>query len=193
MRRATAAGLSLIEVLLALSLAMTAAGAAVPAMLEITRAVRLRSASAYVAGYLQRARLEAIRRCANVGVRFREVGNEWTLAMYADTNGNGIRAADILSGSDVALDGELSLGARAPTVRIGRLAHVPDVNGVAGGAAVRFGAAAIASFAADGSASAGSLYLTDGRTQLAVTVTAATGRVRVRRWLPGPGEWSQIR
>jgi hypothetical protein len=70
---------------------------------------------------------------------------------------------------------------------------VPDVNGAPGGDAVRFGVSGIATFDPDGSSSAGSIYLTDGRTQLAVTVTAATGRIRVRRWDPRLRVWEQSR
>lgn len=193
MRRVPAAGLSLIEVLLALSLTMTVAGAAVPALIEISRSMRLRSAVGFMAGYLQQARLEAIRRSANVGVRFRAAEDDWVIGTYADTNGNGIRAADILAGVDAVIDVELPFSARAAAVRIARLADVPDVSGAPGGTAVRFGASAIASFDADGGASSGSLYLTDGRTQIAVTVTPATGRVRARQWDPRQREWRQIR
>jgi Tfp pilus assembly protein FimT len=193
MSRAPAAGLSLIEVLLALSLTIAAAGAAVPAMVEVNRAMRLRSATSFAAGYLQHARLEAIRRSANVGVRFRAAGDDWMLGTFADVNGNGIRTADIMSGVDLVIDPELPFSARAASVRIARLTGVPDVNGAAGGDAVRFGSAAIASFDADGSASSGSLYLTDGRTQIAVTVTPATGRIRVRQWDRRERRWRQIR
>lgn len=193
MARASAAGLSLIELLLAMSLTMAAAGVAVPAMLEIERGLRLRAAASFAAGYLQQARLEAIRRSMNVGVRFREAGADWILGMFADTNGNGIRTADILTGVDVVLETELAFRARAAAVRIARLPGVPDVNGAPGGEAVRFGAGGIASFDADGSASSGSLYLTDGRAQIAITVTPATGRVRVRQWDRHSRQWRQIR
>ena len=193
MCRVSAAGLSLIEVLLALSLTLTAAGAAVPAMLEISRAIRLRSASSFIAGYLQQARLEALRRSALVGVRFRAVGSEWLMGKYLDANGNGVRNADILSGVDFVLDEELAFSARAASVRIERLAGVPDVNGASGGDPVRFGASGIASFDADGSSSSGSLYLTDGRAQIALTLTAATGRIRLRQWDHRRRQWLQIR
>lgn len=193
MRRAPAAGLSLIEVLFALSLTLAAAGAALPALVEINRAVRLRTAASFVAGYLQRARLEAIRRCEIVGVRFRPAGIDWLMGTYTDGNGNGLRSADIVSGIDTMLDEELAFSARAASVHLSRLPDVPDVNGAAGGEAVRFGASGIASFNPDGSSSSGSLYLTDGRTQIAMTVTPATGRVRLRKWDQRARTWSQIR
>ena len=191
--RASAAGLSLIEVLFALSLAMAAAGAAVPAMLEINRSMKLRGAASFVTGYLQQARLTAVIRSRPVGVRFTSLGADYALGSFADGNGNGIRTADIASGIDLVVDAEQLFSSRCPSVRIARLAGVPDVNGVAGGEAVRFGASGIATFDADGSASSGSLYLTDGRTQLAVTVTPATGRVRLRRWDPRLRVWTQMR
>ena len=193
MLRASAAGLSLIEALLALSLAMAAAGAAVPAMLEVNRAMKLRGAASFIGGYLQRARLEAVTRSRPVGVRFREAEDDWRLGLYVDGNGNGIRNADIDAGIDRPLDAELAFAARCPSVRIARQAGVPDVNGIAGGEAVRFGASRIATFDSDGTSSSGSLYLTDGRTQLAVTVTPATGRIRVRRWDRRTGTWEQMR
>ena len=192
-RRVSAAGLSLVEVLFALSLAMTAAGVAVPALLEIDRAVKLRGAASFAMGYLQRARLEAVSRSATIGIRFRPLGEDWLLGAYIDANGNGVRSADVTAGVDPVLDEEVAFSARVASVRIARQAGVPDVNGDAGGEAVRFGASRIASFARDGSASPGSLYLTDGRTQMAVTVTAATGRVRLRQWDVSRSAWRQIR
>jgi Tfp pilus assembly protein FimT len=193
MLRASAAGLSLIEALLALSLATAAAGAAIPAVFEITRAMRLRSAAAFIAGYLQRARLEAITHSRPIGVRFRQVEDDWLMGAYADMNGNGIRTADISAGIDVAVDADVSFAARCPSVRIARLAGVPDVNGAAGGEAVRFGPSGIATFDTDGSSSSGSLYITDGRTQIAVTITPATGRIRLRKWEPRLGIWEHMR
>lgn len=193
MLRASAAGLSLIEVLLALSLAMAAAGAAVPAALEINRALKMRAAAAFASGYLQQARLEALRRSRPVGVRFRAAADDWLVGSYADHNGNGIRSADINSGVDRVIDEETTFSARCPSVRIARLDGVPDVDGEEGGAAVRFGPSGIATFDADGSSSSGSLYITDGRTQIAVTVTAATGRIRLRRWDVRRRVWEQMR
>jgi Tfp pilus assembly protein FimT len=193
MLRAHAAGLSLIDTLFALSLAMAAAGAGVPAMLEVNRAMKLRAAAAFISGYLQQARLEAVTRSRPVGVRFRQAGDDWRLARYVDGNGNGIRNADIDAGIDQPLEPDVLFASRCPSVRIARLDGVPDVSGVMGGEAVRFGASRIATFDPDGSASSGSLYLTDGRTQLAVTVTPATGRVRVRRWNPRLAVWEQMR
>lgn len=143
MNRASVAGVSLIEVLFALSLAMTAAGVAIPALLEIDRAVKLRGAATFAASYLQRARLEAVRRSAIVGVRFRPAGGDWFLGAYADANGNGLRAADITAGIDLAIDEEVPFSARASSVRLARLAEVPDVNGEPGGDAVRFGSSRI--------------------------------------------------
>ena len=193
MLRASAAGLSLIEVLLALSLAMAAAGAAVPAVLEVNRAMKLRAAGAFVSGYLQQARLAAVTRGRIAGVRFAEAGGDYVIGMFADGNGNGLRNGDIADRIDTVIDQEQSLTARCGSVRIARLPGVPDVNGAPGGDAVRFGASGIASFDRDGSASSGSVYLTDGRTQLAVTVTPATGRVRVRRWDIRRSVWEPVR
>ena len=165
----------------------------VPAMVEINRAMKLRAASAFITGYLQHARLTAVMRSRPVGVRFAEANGDFTIGSFADGNGNGIRTADIAAGIDAVVDREQTLSARCPSVRIARQPGVPDVNGAAGGDAVRFGASGIATFDPDGNSSAGSLYLTDGRTQLAITVTAATGRVRVRRWDPRLRVWEQSR
>ena len=128
-----------------------------------------------------------------IGVRFLGAGSDFTIGAFADGNGNGIRTADIAAGIDAVIDAEQPFAARCPSVRIARQPGVPDVNGAAGGEAVRFGASGIATFDADGSSSAGSIYLTDGRTQLAITVTAATGRIRVRRWDPRLRVWEQSR
>ena len=191
--RVPAAGLSLIEVLFALSLTLAAAGAAVPAIIELDRALKLRAAAGFIRGYLQHARLEALNRSRAVGVRFRESQGDFRIGSYVDGNGNGIRNAEIDDGIDENVDPEQAFAARCPAVRIARVDGVPDVNGAGGGSAVRFGASGIATFDSDGSSSAGSIYLSDGRTQLAVTVTAATGRVRLRRWDPRLRAWEALR
>ena len=67
----------------------------------------------------------------------------------------------------------------------------PDVDDQAGTGAdgVRIGRARIETMSPDGTATPGTLYLHGRRTQFAVRVLGATGRVRVLEYLPGERQW----
>ena len=58
----------------------------------------------YLAGQLQRARLDSLKRARSVAVRSRSIGDRTQLQLFADGNGNGVLQRDIDRGIDPAAD-----------------------------------------------------------------------------------------
>src|SRR6187401_3356244 len=57
----------------------------------------------YLAGQLQRARLDSLRRARSVAVRIEVVGDRTRFQLFADGNGNGVLQRDIDRGLDPPL------------------------------------------------------------------------------------------
>ena len=57
----------------------------------------------YLAGQLQRARLESLKRARSVAVRLEVIGDRTQLRLFADGNGNGVLQHDIDHGIDLPL------------------------------------------------------------------------------------------
>ncbi len=177
--------------------ACTAAGAllalTLPMIAGARDGARCRAAARYVAGCLQGARMEALKRSAHVALRVSNATGTYVLATYVDGTGNGVRSAEIASGADPALGGPHALTEDFGDVDFGCVDGVPSIDGdvFANGAdPVRLGASGLVSFSPIGGATAGTLYLRDRRgRQLAVRITGATGRVRVLEFDAASGQW----
>ena len=118
-------------------------------------------------------------------------------ALYRDGDGDGVRSDDITAGTDPRVTPLRRLAHLGAGVRLGfppdvvprdpgdprrRLDRLDDP--------IRFNRSDIASFDPLGTATPGTLYLTDGRRELlAVRVTSRTGRVRVLRYDAGAERW----
>src|SRR5258706_3444284 len=104
------------------------------------------------------------------GLQFRRDASGWTWREVADGNGNGLRTADILRGIDPVLSPDDALGRQVQDVTLGFPPGGPypeappgtQTLGV-GDDPVRFGRSTLVSFSPVGSASSGTLYVTDGR------------------------------
>lgn len=180
----------------AVSLTVIMAAIAVPVIggtLERERAI---AGARYLAGQLQHARLEALKRARAVAIRIAIVDNRTHLRLYADGNGNGVLQRDIDRGIDPPLFPATWLddNARGMTLRINQ--SITEVGGAAvlrpGDDPLRIGASSLLTFSPIGSATGGTLYVAAQRgPQLAVRVFGATGRVRTlmfdanaRQWRP---------
>src|SRR5262249_55817088 len=82
------------------ALVATMCGITVPPVLSAVESVRAAGAARYVSTRLQRARMEAVTRSADVGVRFSSTATGYVFAVYVDGNANGVLARDILRGVD---------------------------------------------------------------------------------------------
>ena len=185
------AGFTLIEVLLAVAIAMVMAGVALPVTAGALDELRALAAARYLAGRIVQSRMEAITRSTSVALRFEPAGPDYVFTPYADGNGNGVRAADIHRGIDPPAGVPHQLGDSFGGVRLGLLPGLPDVDGAAGGSTdgVRIGTARILTMSANGTATSGTLYVQGRRAQYAVRVLGATGRTRVLKFDTGAGTW----
>ncbi len=194
------AGWTLIELLVALAIVGLLATLAAPPLLRAASANRMRLAASEVATSMQLARAYAVRHSARVGLRFDTRGaGKATWTLYRDGDGDGVLASDIAAGTDpVVREAQLQrLGAAArfgfppgpaprdPSDPRRRLDRLDDP--------IRFNRSDMASFDPLGTATPGTVYLTDGRELLvAVRVTQHTGRVRVLRYDRASETWAGI-
>jgi hypothetical protein len=159
----------------------------VPQMLRITADLRVRMAGGEIIGVLRQARSLAIRANANVALRFAsDPKGEVTFTLYRDGNGDGVQNADIKAGIDRQVGPVLRLESVGREVRIGLPNRPVRDPGDPGhyldrlNDPIRFNSSDLASFSPLGTATPGSVYLTDGRSHLVVVrVLGGTGRVRL--------------
>jgi hypothetical protein len=192
-RAMSRAAYSLVELLVCVSLALLVCGAGAPALFAARDVVLADGAARFLAGELHGARMEALKRRANVAVRFEADGDDFLLAIYLDGNGNGVRATDIASGDDPLMRPRQLLGDQFAGVCFGFEAGVPDLDGAdttVNSDPIRVGRSRMLSFSPNGTSTSGSVYLHGrGPHQLAVRVLGGTGRVRSLGFDFGAGEW----
>src|SRR5262245_56478779 len=150
----------------------------------------------YLAGQLQRARLDSLKRARSVAVRLQIIADRTQLRLFADGNGNGVLQRDIDRGLDPPLTPAVWLDDQARDVSLRINQDISDVGGSItlspGDDPLRIGSTSILTFSPLGSATSGTLYVAARQgPQMAVRVFGATGRVRVlmfdartRQWLP---------
>jgi prepilin-type N-terminal cleavage/methylation domain-containing protein len=181
-------GFQLTELVVVLALFALLAGLTMPPILRIAGRNRLRLAAGEVVGAMRLARSLAVRRCANVALRFRpRPGGHATYAIYRDADGDGVLTRDI----DRGIDPEIAPPRRLEQIGSqiyfgfppGRLARDPASPGKwvrNGDDPIRFNNSNLASFGPLGTATPGTVFLTDGQRGLAaVRVTGRTGKVKV--------------
>lgn len=176
-------GLTLPELLFTIAIILTLLTIGLPAVGDAIDAHRTSSAARYLAGRVHLARMEAVKRSTNVGLKFEAAGGDYAFTTYVDGNANGIRTLDIRAGIDAELLPRERLGDTFSSVRLGLIAGVPDVDGDRSGTdGVRIGATRILTLGPNGTATSGTLYLHGRRLQFAVRVFGVTGRARVLRY-----------
>src|SRR5262245_14082562 len=152
---------------------LTVGGMAVPPLRQAANQQRAASAARYVATRMQRARMEAIVRSADVAVRFTAVPGGYTFAVYVDGNRNGVLSKDIQKGVDWRLGSIERLQDNFQGVDFGALPGLPAVD--AGSTApgtnpIRLGTSGSASFSALGTSSTGTVYLKGAADQFAIRI-----------------------
>ena len=188
--------MALIDSVCAIAICLAMGAMAVPVIGGTLDREHVLVCARYLAGQVQRARLEALRRGAAVAVRLEIVGERTSARLFADGNGNGVLQRDIDRGVDVALTGLDWLDDHARDVSLRINQQVPDIGGSGslnpGSDPLRIGNTSLLAFSPLGSATSGSLYVSaHGGPQMAIRVYGATGRVRVlmfdapaRQWQP---------
>ncbi len=159
---------------------------------------RAPTAARAAAADMRAARSRAVARLRSAGLLFeRGPGGAWMVSLVDDGDGDGLRSDDIRRGID-----PISLGPELIETRWGvapgfaaslqRLRSpppdeqwLPDLSDP-----VRFGARDLLSCSPRGTATPGTLYLSDGRRrQMAVVVAGASARVRVWEYDLGRERW----
>ena len=188
-------GYSLIELTFVAGLTATLGATAVPPLLANLDDVRTAGAVRYMSARLQATRMEAVRRSADVALRFTRTAGGYTYAVYQDANGNGVRTRDIQRGVDRQIQVPERLRDQFAGVDFGTLPDLPPIDPAGpppGTDPIKLGSSDILTFSALGTSSSGSLYIRGRRTaQYAIRVLGATGKTRVlkfdwrtRQWKP---------
>lgn len=189
-------GVALIDVVVASALCAVMAAVAVPVVGGTLERERTIVGAQYLAGQLQRARLDSLRRARAVAVRLEVIGDRTQLQLFADGNGNGVLQRDIDRGLDTPLAPALFLDDQARDISLRVNQSILDVAGAAtiapGDDPLRIGNTALLTFSPLGTATSGTLYVAARRgPQMAIRVFGATGRVRIlmfdaqaRQWHP---------
>ena len=186
------AGFSVVELLFVLAAIATLAGVGIPLTTNALDELRVGMAARYVAGRIVAARLDALQRSTTLGLRFDAGGADYTFTTCVDGNDNGLRTAEIASGTDWQLAPAEYLGQRFADVHFGLAAGVPDLDGsrqTEDGDGVRLGSSRILSLGPDGTATSGTLYIRGRRGQYAVRILGATARVRIFQYQTGANAW----
>lgn len=184
----TQSGFSIAEITVVMAVFAVFAAMALPSLSEWVAALRVEMAAGEMAGVLHLARIHSTRYNVKVGVKFSS-GEDGVVyhALYRDGDGDGVRTADIESGVDPQIRPPRRLAHLGRRIRFGfplgrpprdptdprkRLDRLQDP--------VRFNRSDIASFNPRGTATPGSIYLTDGRRYLAaVRVNNRSGKISI--------------
>jgi len=189
-----ARGATLLDTLFATALCLTLTAIAVPVVGGSLERERTIVGTQYLAGQLQRARLESLKQARSVAVRIEIVGERARLQLFADGNGNGVSQRDI----DRAIDPPLTLPeflddrSRDVSLRINQ--QIVDVSGAGqlapGDDPLRIGNTALLAFSPLGGATSGTLFVAAHRgPQMAIRVFGGTGRVRVLMFDAQARQW----
>ncbi len=125
-----ARGAALIDIIVATSICVLMAAIAVPVIGGTLDRERTIVGARYLAGQLQRARLESLKRARPVAVRVEVIGDRTQLRLFADGNGNGVLQHDIDHGIDLPLTPMEWLDDQARDISLRINQDVTDVSGV---------------------------------------------------------------
>jgi len=189
-------GYSLVELLFSTSIIVMVGAMAVPGALASIDDQRAYGAARYMSARVQRARMEAVARSADVALRFANTPDGYAFGVYVDGNRNGVRTAEIQRGIDRELMPLERLTGLFVGVDFGVLPGLPPVDPGSpppGTDPIKFGASNILTFVPVGTSSSGSLYIRGRRgAQYVLRVFGQTGRTHVLKYDPGAMRWKPL-
>lgn len=177
-------GVAIVDLVCATALMAVLGAMSVPSLGMWLDRDRARLSARYLAGRLHQARMEALKRNAEVAMRFGEASEGYPFAVFVDGNSNGVLERDIADGIDVpvlAAD-RLEDHFRGVTLRV--VESVPGVEATdvvaAGSDPLRIGRSNLVSFSPAGTCTSGSIFVAgESAPQAAVRMLGVTGRLRV--------------
>ena len=190
-------GHSLLELLVVLILLGIGTVLAFPAAADRLAVARASAAAREIALTMHALRWRAVARHASHGLLFQRDTRGWYWYVVRDGNGNGLSVAEVRRGTDLTLSGPHRISDRIQGIYPGfppapRIPRIPPRTGAMPDVVdpLQFGRSDLVVFSPAGSASSGTLYLTDGRYALrAVVLFGPTARVRVWRLDTREGRW----
>lgn len=186
----------MLELVFVTATIVTIGGTSVPPLFAAVDDYRAAGAARYISGRLQRARMDAVIRSADVGLLVTSTASGYSYAVYVDGNRNGLRSTDIQNGTDRQLMAPERLADQFAGVDFGAVPGLPSVD--AGGTPpgtdpIRLGNSNIASFTAAGTSSSGSVYIRGRRdAQYVVRIYGQTGKTRVLKFNRRTWRWNPL-
>jgi hypothetical protein len=193
----TTEGLSLIEALATLALAGVLAMTTLPHLGRMRASALAAAGARHLAVTFHALRWNSVAQGVAHGLWFLEQGGGWVWYVVRDGNGNGLRMAEIVSGTDATKSGPHRLEDVVSRVTLGFPAggpfpEIPPGSGsLDTGDPIQIGNTSILAFGPGGTSSSGTLYLTGGHEQLyAVVLYGKTAKIRVWRFIARTGRWT---
>lgn len=191
-------GVTLPEILAVLVLVGLAAAMAVPAASRLGSQVRTASGARKLAMTFYALRWSSVARGRGEGLLFGHDAQGWFWYAVEDGNGNGLKVAEISRGVDPRRSGPHRLehdgaGATLGFPPGGPFPKLPPQSGWITGLddPVKMGSSDLVAFTPLGTASSGTLYVTDRKAGLyAVVLYGRSARVRVWRYDPQSRRWT---
>ncbi len=189
-------GQTLVETVVVLMVILLSSVMTLPLLGSARREAALRRATEQVFSQMWRARSDAITTGKATALVFdRLSGGGWRCTIVQDGDDDGVRRDDITAGRDYQVGRILELEADKAGLGFIPGCEIPNPSGdglLAGDLddPVRAGSGDILTFTAQGTATSGTLYFSDGRQMMrAIRVYGITGRLRTLRWKIGFERW----
>lgn len=181
-------GFTLLEILTVVAIIGMIVGVSLPAFESMRRRNAVRVATSDIRAIFHLARIRAITRGTNTGLKFiRNPEGLWSFAMYDDGDGDGVRNDDIRRGVDrlVARPKPVlsTVGIASISLPMRRIAD-PDGGWLRASASpVQFNQSAICSFSSRGQCTPGTIFLSDQAGEVwGLRAYAATAKLRVIKY-----------
>lgn len=197
-RHAARRGITLIDLIAVTAILAIMALLVAPPIRKMHDGLELRLAAEEVAGAMRQARQHAIVHNTHVGIKFETDDDTGfvTMSLYRDGDGDGVKSRDIAKGIDPPESAAQPLTHVGAKVRFGFPTGAMPRNINGRGVIprrqdpIRFNRSDIASFGPLGTATPGTVYLTDGSHRVAaVRISSHHGRMRIYYWSRMTGAW----